>query len=66
MSLELNKKPCEKATKGQEVCVKISGEPSVMIGRHFEAKNKLVSRLTRDSIDCLKEHFRDEMSKVRM
>ncbi|KFH07767.1 putative translation initiation factor IF-2 [Toxoplasma gondii VAND] len=34
-----------------------------MIGRHFDAKNKLVSRLTRDSIDCLKEHFRDEMSK---
>ncbi|KFG62288.1 putative translation initiation factor IF-2 [Toxoplasma gondii RUB] len=63
VSLEVNKKPCDKATKGQEVCVKIAGEPTVMIGRHFDAKNKLVSRLTRDSIDCLKEHFRDEMSK---
>ncbi|KAL8428384.1 hypothetical protein ACSSS7_007244 [Eimeria intestinalis] len=64
VSVELNRKPVEKAVAGSEVCIKVVGEPSIMVGRHFEAKNKLVSRLTRNAIDCLKEHFRDELSKV--
>ncbi|CDJ40095.1 hypothetical protein ETH_00040850, partial [Eimeria tenella] len=34
-----------------------------MVGRHFDAKNKIVSKLTRCSIDALKQHFRDELSK---
>ncbi|OEH78216.1 translation initiation factor IF-2 [Cyclospora cayetanensis] len=63
-SVEHNRKPVDSATTGMEVCIKIVGEPNVMAGRHFEAKNKLVSRLTRNSIDCLKEHFRDELSKA--
>lgn len=63
-SVEVNRKPVEKATKGMEVCIKIVGEPTVMIGRHFESSSKVCSRLTRNSIDCLKEHFRDELSKV--
>ncbi|KAL8274724.1 hypothetical protein Esti_001329 [Eimeria stiedai] len=63
VSVELNRKPIDKAVAGTEVCIKVVGEPSIMVGRHFEAKNKLVSRLTRNAIDCLKEHFRDELSK---
>ncbi|KAF8821072.1 putative translation initiation factor IF-2 [Cardiosporidium cionae] len=62
-SLEHNNKNVEKATKGQEICLKISGDPHIMYGRHFDNKNKIYSRVSRDSIDCLKEHFRDEISK---
>eukprot|EP00921_Rhytidocystis_pertsovi_P008499 GHVQ01013928.1.p1 GENE.GHVQ01013928.1~~GHVQ01013928.1.p1 ORF type:complete len:842 (+),score=148.46 GHVQ01013928.1:273-2798(+) len=62
-SLEHNKKAVEVATKGMEVAIKIIGEPSVTFGRQFDHTNKIYSRISRDSIDCLKEHFRDELSK---
>lgn len=34
-----------------------------MIGRHFEATDRLVSQLTRRSIDMLKEHYRNDATK---
>lgn len=34
-----------------------------MSGRHFDPKDMLVSIITRRSIDCLKEHFREEVAK---
>lgn len=34
-----------------------------MSGRHFEQKDKLVSIISRRSIDCLKEHFKEEVAK---
>ena len=34
-----------------------------MYGRHFDDTNQIVSILTRDSIDSLKEFFKDELSK---
>lgn len=52
--------------KGQEVCVKIEpipGESPKMYGRHFEATDILVSKISRQSIDVLKDWFRDEMQK---
>ena len=63
-SVEINRKAVDVARAGAEVCLKIVGEPNIMVGRHFDLKNKIVSRLTRSSIDCLKEHFRDELTKV--
>jgi translation initiation factor 5B len=38
-------------------------ESSRLYGRHFDHKDELVSRMTRQSIDMLKENFRDELSK---
>jgi len=32
-----------------------------MYGRHFDHTADIVSHVTRDSIDALKTHFRDEM-----
>jgi len=64
--IEVNKKPVEKATKGQDVCVKIAprnDQTHIMFGRHFDASNPIASIISRDSIDCLKEVFKDEMSK---
>ncbi|XP_042317035.1 eukaryotic translation initiation factor 5B [Sceloporus undulatus] len=65
-SIEINHKQVDVAKKGQEVCVKIEpipGEAPKMFGRHFEATDILVSKISRQSIDALKDWFRDEMQK---
>ncbi|RWS10007.1 eukaryotic translation initiation factor 5B-like protein, partial [Dinothrombium tinctorium] len=65
-SIELNHKPVENARRGQEVCIKIDhvgGDAPKLYGRHFDHEDLLVSRITRESIDALKEYFRDEMLK---
>ena len=66
-SMELNHKQVEKALPGQSVAMKIqavsSAESSRLYGRHFDHKDELVSRITRESIDMLKDNFRDELTK---
>ncbi|XP_051560430.1 eukaryotic translation initiation factor 5B-like isoform X2 [Myxocyprinus asiaticus] len=65
-SIEINHKSVDTAKKGQEICVKIDpipGESPKMFGRHFEAVDIIVSKITRQSIDALKNWFRDEMQK---
>uniref|UniRef100_A0A7S0SPN1 Eukaryotic translation initiation factor 5B n=1 Tax=Mantoniella antarctica TaxID=81844 RepID=A0A7S0SPN1_9CHLO len=66
-SMELNHKQVDKALPGQSVAMKIqavsSQESSRLYGRHFDHKDELVSRITRESIDMLKENFRDELGK---
>ncbi|KAI5089998.1 eukaryotic translation initiation factor 5B isoform X3 [Silurus meridionalis] len=64
--IEVNHKSVDTAKKGQEICVKIEpipGESPKMYGRHFEAVDFIVSKITRQSIDALKNWFRDEMQK---
>ena len=34
-----------------------------MYGRHFDEKDELVSRISRESIDILKESFRNDIQK---
>ncbi|XP_036145253.1 eukaryotic translation initiation factor 5B isoform X1 [Monomorium pharaonis] len=66
-SIEYNHKPVESARKGQEVCIKIEsvpGEAPKMFGRHFEAKDFLVSKISRQSIDACKDYFRDDLLKT--
>ncbi|XP_024870899.1 eukaryotic translation initiation factor 5B [Temnothorax curvispinosus] len=66
-SVEYNHKPVESARKGQEVCIKIEpvpGEAPKMFGRHFEAKDFLVSKISRQSIDACKDYFRDDLLKT--
>jgi len=66
-SIEINHKPVDRATKGQEVCIKIDpipGDAPKMFGRHFEATDILVSKISRASIDAVKNYFRDELSKA--
>eukprot|EP00002_Diphylleia_rotans_P032124 TRINITY_DN671_c0_g1_i12.p1 TRINITY_DN671_c0_g1~~TRINITY_DN671_c0_g1_i12.p1 ORF type:complete len:881 (-),score=249.82 TRINITY_DN671_c0_g1_i12:476-3118(-) len=62
-SLEVNKKSVEIVKKGQSVAVKIVGDPSVMVGRHFEPSDEVVSLISRRTIDVLKENFKDDMTK---
>ncbi|KAH8584273.1 Fun12p GTpase translation initiation factor IF2 [Cryptosporidium sp. chipmunk genotype I] len=66
ISVEFNKKPVNEGKKGQEVAIKIqpfASDTNITYGRHFDHNDKLVSRITRDSIDILKQHFRDDLSK---
>ncbi|EDV39938.1 uncharacterized protein Dana_GF10267 [Drosophila ananassae] len=66
-SIESNHKQIESARKGQEICVKIDpipGESPKMYGRHFEAEDMLVSKISRQSIDACKDYFRDDLIKA--
>jgi len=65
--IHINHKPLEMARKGQEVCIKIvptPGEAPKLYGRHFDHKDLLVSRISRESIDACKEYFRDDLQKT--
>eukprot|EP00798_Chlamydomonas_sp_ICE-L_P031196 gene31196-6343_t len=66
-SMELNHKSVDTAKVGQSVAMKIesqNGEQgSRLYGRHFDFNDPIVSRITRESINALKEHFADEMTK---
>ncbi|VVC44813.1 Translation protein, beta-barrel domain,Translation initiation factor IF- 2, domain 3,P- [Cinara cedri] len=66
-SIESNHKAVESARKGQEICIKIEPLPSEapkMYGRHFDEKDILVSKITRQSIDVCKDYFRDDLLKT--
>ncbi|SOV21580.1 translation initiation factor IF-2, putative [Plasmodium sp. DRC-Itaito] len=62
VSVQSNKKNFDKARKGDEVCIKICGEPHVTYGKHFDSTQKIYSKITRESIDILKEYFRSELT----
>ncbi|KAF2479417.1 hypothetical protein BDY17DRAFT_256961 [Neohortaea acidophila] len=50
--------------RGQpSVAVKIEGPNQPMYGRQLEEKDMLYSQISRASIDCLKEFYRDEVEK---
>lgn len=36
---------------------------AIMVGRHFSESDEIVSQVTRNSIDLLKENFRDKLSR---
>jgi len=61
--LEKEKKPIKFATKATgSIAVRIKGDKAIQHGRHFDDKDKIYSSVSRKSIDCLKEYFRDEMN----
>lgn len=62
-SIELNRKSIAQATpKDGAVAVRISGQPMIQFGRHFDETNQICSLITRKSIDALKKFFREEMT----
>ena len=66
-SLEANNRPVDFARQGSDVCIKIentTGEAPKLYGRHFDSTDLLISRLSLESIDALKDHFRDEVTKT--
>ncbi|XP_073136066.1 uncharacterized protein [Henckelia pumila] len=65
-SIEKDHKPVDYAKKGQKVAIKIIGsnseEQQKMFGRHFEIEDELVSKISRNSLDALKEHYAEDLS----
>ncbi|RYG40485.1 hypothetical protein EON68_04185, partial [archaeon] len=66
-SMEQNHVAVDSVAAGSgSVAVKIvqgEGQQLIQYGRHFDQSHTLYSRITRTSIDLLKENFRDEMTK---
>jgi translation initiation factor 5B len=63
-SIERDHKQIPICKKGQpSVAIKIEGPNQPMYGRHLEEKDTLYSVVSRASIDCLKEFYRDEVDK---
>ncbi|VDP35468.1 unnamed protein product [Schistosoma mattheei] len=65
-SIESNHKPVEEARTGMEVCIRIDptdGETPKLYGRHFDLNDLLVSKISRESIDVMKEYFRSDLKK---
>lgn len=53
----------EVANKGSEVCIKIEDDgQNLTFGRQFDHTNTLVSYVTRNSVDIMKIHFKDEIT----
>ncbi|KAK1149351.1 eukaryotic translation initiation factor 5B [Aspergillus melleus] len=63
VSIERDHKPVAVVKRGQpSVAVKIEGPNQPMYGRHLEEKDQLYSKISRASIDTLKEFYRSEVS----
>eukprot|EP00466_Bigelowiella_natans_P007214 jgi/Bigna1/92617/estExt_fgenesh1_pm.C_420007 len=63
-SIEFEHKERNEAKKGEQVCIKIEqnrGNQVILLGRHFDASQNMVSRLSRESIKLLKENFRSDL-----
>ena len=50
------------ACRGESVAMKLEGT-NALFGRHFNIQDELISKITRESINSLKLHFRDQMSR---
>jgi len=66
-SVQINFKDVPEAKKGVSVAMKIEmedpGAQSKVYGRHFDFQDELVSKISRQSIDVLKEIYKDTLSK---
>ena len=62
-SIESNGREQQTARKGSSVACKIvnEGNPTITYGRQFDSSNMLYSKLTRESIDALKAHFKEQL-----
>jgi translation initiation factor 5B len=63
ISLQKNNKDVEEANEGDEICIRFENPSALLYGRHFDYRNKLISEISRNSIDILKKDYRDKMTK---
>jgi len=63
-SIENNHNTVETAKKGESVCIRIEqAESTVTFGRQFDHNDKLYSKITRESLNAIKEHYKDIITK---
>ncbi len=65
VGIQNDKKDVQLGKKGQSVCIKVENEenPKILYGRQFDSSTELYSKISRESIDLIKQYFRDEISK---
>ena len=66
VSIQRDKTSLNEAREGSEVAIRVeapAGKPGRTFGRHFGDKDPIVSKINRSSIDLLKEHFKEDLSK---
>lgn len=60
--IQHNKNNVNSAEKGKAVSVQIDSPKNIMVGRQFDERDVVYSRLSRQSIDLLKKNFRDDLT----
>jgi translation initiation factor aIF-2/yIF-2 len=65
VSIQNNHKDVEIGKKSASVCIKVDNQenPNIAYGRQFDHTNTLYSRISRESLDVLKEYYRDDCTK---
>lgn len=65
ISIQNNHKDIDIGKKTMSVCIKVDNQenPNIAYGRHFDSTNILYSRITRESLDVLKEYYKDDCTK---
>ena len=65
ISIQNNHKDVEIGKKTTSVCIKVDNQetPNIAYGRQFDHTNILYSRISRESLDVLKEYYRDDCTK---
>ena len=65
IGIQKNHEDQKEAKRGEECAFKIeqvAGGQIIVAGRHFDESCQLVSKITRESIDLLKENYKEEMT----
>ena len=65
IGIQNNNKDVEIGKKSSSVCIKVDNQetPTIAYGRQFDHTNILYSKITRESLNVLKEYYRDECTK---
>jgi len=65
VSIQNNHKDVEIGKKGSSICIKVDNQenPNIAYGRQFDHTNTLYSKISRESLDVLKEYYRDDCTK---
>jgi translation initiation factor 5B len=65
IGIQNNNKDVEIGKKSSSVCIKVDNQenPTIAYGRQFDHTNTLCSRISRESLDVLKEYYRSDCTK---
>ena len=62
-SIQKNNEDVDEVKLYDEICIRLDNPNELSYDRHFNHKNKIIAKLSRDSIDILKKDYRDVMRK---
>ena len=63
LNIQFEHKEKEKGEEGQEICIRLDNPNQLIINRQFDVSDKLIARLSRESIDILKRDYKEVVPK---